>query len=124
MLKSLFCGISLQHRYNITKTVRKFPIDTNLNQVGPQFYGGPLPKAVSHGDENHESLNELDEGAAVLTADNFDRISSEYETFIVPSYHMHAFKCHVHAAISTCRISFQGIVSSHESCPFLPVHYC
>ena len=53
--------------------------------MGPQFHGGPLPKAVSHEDENHEPLNELDEGAAVLTAENFDRISSEYDTSITHS---------------------------------------
>ena len=84
-LKCFLCDISLQHRFNITKTVRKFPIDPNLNQVGPQFHSGPLSKAVTHEDENHEPLNELDEGAAVLTAENFDRISSEYETSITHS---------------------------------------
>ena len=69
----------MQNRFNITKTVRKFPIDPKLNQIGPQFHGGPLSNPVSHGNENHESLDDLGEGAVIVTAKDFDRFAAEYE---------------------------------------------
>eukprot|EP00250_Pteridium_aquilinum_P028212 c36775_g1_i1 orf=195-1649(+) len=74
------------NRFNITKTVRKFPIDPKLNQVGPQFHPGPLPNPVSHGDEDHDSLEELGEGATVVTEDNFDSLAAAFPIFVVNFY--------------------------------------
>lgn len=73
-------------RFNITKTVRKFPIDPKLKMVGPEFHPGPIPNPVSHGDENHGSLEELGEGAVTLTSENFDATSKEYPILVVNFY--------------------------------------
>jgi len=65
---SKFCD--LQNRLNITKTVRKYSIDSNLNPTGSEFHPGPIPKVMNHGDEHEE---EYGEGSVSLTASNFDK---------------------------------------------------
>lgn len=73
-------------RFNITKTVQKFPIDSKLKLVGPEYHPGPIPNPASHGDEDHESLEELGDGAALVTTDNFDKFAAEYPIFVVNFY--------------------------------------
>ncbi|CAA0813943.1 Protein disulfide-isomerase 5-4 [Striga hermonthica] len=63
------------NRLNITKTVRKYSIDSNLNPTGSEFRSGPVAKTVKHDDEVDEEHNE---GSVVLTGNNFDRISHQY----------------------------------------------
>ncbi|KAH7285273.1 hypothetical protein KP509_33G019900 [Ceratopteris richardii] len=74
------------NRFNITKTVKKFPIDPKLNQIGPQFHPGPVPIPISHGDEDHDSVEELNGGAFALTEENFDRVAARFPIFVVNFY--------------------------------------
>eukprot|EP00249_Psilotum_nudum_P012448 c23791_g1_i1 orf=177-1622(+) len=76
------------NRHNITKTVKKFFIDPNMKLVGPEFHPGPIPNPVSHGDEDdaHGLLEDLGEGAAMLTSENFDVTSQEYSILAVNFY--------------------------------------
>lgn len=71
------------NRFNITKTVKKFPIDPKLKQVGPQFHPGPVPNLISHGDEDHDSS---EEGSTVLTEENFDSLAAMFPIFVVNFY--------------------------------------
>jgi hypothetical protein len=42
----------VQHRFNLTKTVRKYPIDPRLQRIGiEEFHAGSVPTLKSHGDE-------------------------------------------------------------------------
>lgn len=62
----------LQNRLNVTKTVRKYSIDRNLNPTGPEFQSGPVPRVIKHDELVDE---EYGEGSISLNARNFDRIS-------------------------------------------------
>ncbi|KAL6544444.1 Protein disulfide-isomerase 5-4 [Orobanche minor] len=68
------------NRLNITKTVRKYSIDPNLNPTGSEFRSGPITKPVKHGEEVDE---EYGEGSVVLNANNFDRISHQHPILVV-----------------------------------------
>ncbi|CAA0840367.1 Protein disulfide-isomerase 5-4 [Striga hermonthica] len=68
------------NRLNITKTVRKYSIDSNLNPTGSEFQSGPVAKAIKHDDESDEEYNE---GSVVLTGNNFDRISHRHPILVV-----------------------------------------
>ena len=61
-----------QNRLNLTKTVRKYPIDSKLRPIGSEFQSGPISGAIKHDDEDEE---EYGEGSVALTVHNFDRIS-------------------------------------------------
>ncbi|KAG5033067.1 hypothetical protein JHK85_017049 [Glycine max] len=58
------------NRLNITKTVRKFSIDSNLRPTGAEFHSGTVANAVKHDDEVDE---ESVEGSFSLTTHNFDK---------------------------------------------------
>lgn len=63
-----------QNRLNLTKTVRKFSIDSNLRPTGAEFHSGPAANAIKHDDEvDDESL----EGAFIFTSDNFDKYAHQ-----------------------------------------------
>ncbi|KAL6538401.1 Protein disulfide-isomerase 5-4 [Orobanche gracilis] len=68
------------NRLNITKTVRKYSIDPNLNPTGSEFRSGPITKPIKHGEEVDE---EYGEGSVVLNANNFDRISHQHPILVV-----------------------------------------
>ncbi|KAK9269549.1 hypothetical protein L1049_001325 [Liquidambar formosana] len=68
------------NRLNITKTVRKFPIDPHLKSTGSEFHSGPISEIIKHGDEVDE---EYGEGSISLTAHNFDRLSHEHPILVV-----------------------------------------
>ncbi|XP_038690777.1 protein disulfide-isomerase 5-4-like isoform X2 [Tripterygium wilfordii] len=70
-------------RLNITKTVRKFSIDSNLNPTGAEFHSGPVTHAIKHGDEVHE---ESDEGSVKLNAHSFDKSTHQYPILVVNFY--------------------------------------
>lgn len=59
---------------NITKTVRKYSIDSNLKATGSEFESGPITKAIKHDKEYDE---EYGEGSVTLNIRNFDRISHQ-----------------------------------------------
>eukprot|EP00850_Spirogloea_muscicola_P008758 SM000047S16897 [mRNA] locus=s47:664276:669297:+ [translate_table: standard] len=81
------------HRFNLTKTVRKYPINQHLEVVGPEHHPDPVPVTNKHGDEHHDrQLAEMKhgvyddgnlEGALVLTDDNFDHYVAEYPVVFV-----------------------------------------
>ena len=63
-----------QNRLNITKTIKKFPIDANLKPTGAEFHSGPVLHSIKHGDEVEE---DPDEGSSALTTSNFDTFSHQ-----------------------------------------------
>ncbi|KAL3639938.1 Protein disulfide-isomerase 5-4 [Castilleja foliolosa] len=68
------------NRLNITKTVRKYSIDPNLNPTGSEFQSGHHAKPIKHDEDNDE---EYGEGSVVLTGNNFDRISHQHSILVV-----------------------------------------
>lgn len=70
-------------RLNITKTIRKFSIDSDLRPTGSEFHSGPISHDIKHGDENHEIGEEPLEGSVPLTAHNFDKYSHMHQILVV-----------------------------------------
>ncbi|KAK7405080.1 hypothetical protein VNO78_06264 [Psophocarpus tetragonolobus] len=71
------------HRLNITKTVRKFSIDSNLRPTGAEFHSGTAANAVKHDDEvDQESV----EGSFSLTTHNFDNYVHQFPITVVNFY--------------------------------------
>ncbi|XP_058072629.1 protein disulfide isomerase-like 5-4 [Magnolia sinica] len=70
------------NRLNITKTIRKFSIDPNLNPTG-EFHAAPIPRLINHGDEHEQ---EYVEGAVPLTANSFDRYAQQFPILVVNFY--------------------------------------
>ncbi|KAH1222682.1 Protein disulfide-isomerase 5-4 [Glycine max] len=64
------------NRLNLTKTVRKFSIDSNLRPTGAEFHSEPAANSIKHDNEvNEESV----EGSVVLTTQNFDKYAHQYD---------------------------------------------
>ena len=61
-----------QNRLNITKTLRKYPIDSNLNPTGSEYHAGPISRLIKHDDEVDE---EYTEGSMSLNERNFDTLA-------------------------------------------------
>ncbi|XP_039687044.1 protein disulfide isomerase-like 5-4 [Medicago truncatula] len=71
------------NRMNLTKTVRKFSIDSNLRPTGSEFYLRPSTNVIKHDDKvDDESL----EGAFVFTSNNFDKYSHQFPITAVNFY--------------------------------------
>ncbi|XP_019194608.1 PREDICTED: protein disulfide isomerase-like 5-4 [Ipomoea nil] len=70
------------NRLNITKTVRKYSIDSNLRHTGSEFQSGAIV-AVKHDEEVDE---EYGEGAFSLNGRTFDRVVHEYPILVVNFY--------------------------------------
>jgi len=63
-----------QNRLNLTKTVRKFSIDSNLRPTGAEFHSEPAANSIKHDNEvNEESV----EGSVVLKTQNFDKYAHQ-----------------------------------------------
>lgn len=62
----------LQNRLNITKTIRKYPINSDLKPTGSEFHSGPISKDIKHDDEVDEQHAG---GSASLDARNFDIVA-------------------------------------------------
>lgn len=77
-------------RFNLSKTVRKFPIDHNFQVVGPQHHPGPVPTPSKHGDDPHDTrllmAQPEESGALVLTDENWEAMSHEYPVLLVNFY--------------------------------------
>ncbi|MED6175751.1 Protein disulfide-isomerase 5-4, partial [Stylosanthes scabra] len=71
------------NRLNITKTVRKFSIDSSLRSTGAEFHSGPVANAVRHDDEVEE---ESVEGSFPLTEQNFDKYVHQFPLTIINFY--------------------------------------
>ncbi|EPS68860.1 hypothetical protein M569_05909 [Genlisea aurea] len=62
------------NRLNLTKTIRKYSIDSTLIPTGPEFQSGSVSSAVRHDEEVDE---EHGEGSVVLNKLIFDKISHQ-----------------------------------------------
>ncbi|KAL2327988.1 hypothetical protein Fmac_021415 [Flemingia macrophylla] len=71
------------NRLNITKTVRKFSIDSNLRPTGAEFHSGTVSNAVKHDDEVDE---ESVEGSSSLATHNFDKYVHQFPVTVVNFY--------------------------------------
>lgn len=68
------------NRLNITKTIRKFSIDSNLRPTGAEFHSDLGSSFIKHGDDvDEESL----EGSVPLIGSSFDRLSHKYPILVV-----------------------------------------
>ncbi len=84
---SFFCFLwySVQHRFNLTKTVRKFPINSHLQRIGQEVHPGPVPNINSHGDAQDEEdipYEQLGEGAVDLNQNTFDLYALRYDLLL------------------------------------------
>ncbi|KAK7324659.1 hypothetical protein VNO77_28394 [Canavalia gladiata] len=71
------------NRLNLTKTIRKFSIDSNLRPTGVEFHSGPAANIIKHDDVvNEESL----EGSVILTTQNFDKYTHQFPLLVVNFY--------------------------------------
>ncbi|KAF8103942.1 hypothetical protein N665_0182s0049 [Sinapis alba] len=68
------------NRLNITKTVRKFPIDQHLKTTGGEFHAGFASHHINHGEEIKE---EIPDGAVSLVSSSFDSFSKHFPILIV-----------------------------------------
>ncbi|XP_068337474.1 protein disulfide-isomerase 5-4-like [Pyrus communis] len=64
------------NRLNVTKTIRKFPIGTDLRPTGSEFHSGP----VLDGDEYSG------DGSISLTAQNFEKFTHQHPILVVNFY--------------------------------------
>lgn len=71
------------NRLNITKTVRKFSIDSRLRPTGSQFHSGSVQHAVKHDEEDDV---EYGEGAVPINGHSFDKISHLFPIVVVNFY--------------------------------------
>ncbi|OIW03148.1 hypothetical protein TanjilG_11785 [Lupinus angustifolius] len=72
------------NRLNLTKTVRKFSIDSNLRPNGAEFHSGSAANIVKHDNEVDEES--IEGGALVLTAHNFDKYAHQFPLTVVNFY--------------------------------------
>lgn len=68
------------NRLNITKTIRKFSIDSKLRPTGSEFQSGPTKNLIKHDDDG---LEEYGEGSVALNGHNFDKVALEYDIMVV-----------------------------------------
>ncbi|KAH9651478.1 protein disulfide-isomerase 5-3 [Citrus sinensis] len=64
------------NRLNITKTIRKFSIGPDLRPTGSEFHSMPVINSLKHGEEADDDSVE---GSHMVTANNFDSYSHEYD---------------------------------------------
>nr|GMC53756.1 protein disulfide isomerase-like 5-4 [Ipomoea batatas] len=68
------------NRLNITKTVRKYSIDSNLRHTGSEFESGPIANAIKHDEDVDEDYTE---GSFPLNGRNFDIVAHRYSILVV-----------------------------------------
>uniref|UniRef100_A0A0R0H5U3 Thioredoxin domain-containing protein n=1 Tax=Glycine max TaxID=3847 RepID=A0A0R0H5U3_SOYBN len=74
---------AVDNRLNLTKTVRKFSIDSNLRPTGAEFHSEPAANSIKHDNEvNEESV----EGSVVLKTQNFDKYAHQFPITVVNFY--------------------------------------
>ncbi|ESW21705.1 hypothetical protein PHAVU_005G092800 [Phaseolus vulgaris] len=71
------------NRLNLTKTIRKFSIDSNLRSTGNEFHSEPTTTNIKHDNEQHE---ESIGGALELTTDNFDKYAHQFPITVINFY--------------------------------------
>ncbi|TQD82257.1 hypothetical protein C1H46_032189 [Malus baccata] len=70
------------NRLNVTKTIRKFPIGTDLRPTGSEFHSGPVLHNIKHGDGDEYS----GDGSISLTAQNFEKFTHQHPILMVNFY--------------------------------------
>ncbi|XP_014522029.1 protein disulfide-isomerase 5-4 [Vigna radiata var. radiata] len=71
------------NRLNLTKTIRKFSIDSNLRTTGHEYHSEPATTNIKHDNEVHE---ESIGGSLELTTDNFDKYAHQFPITVVNFY--------------------------------------
>lgn len=71
------------NRLNITKTIRKFSIDSNLRPTGSEYQSGIVNNVIKHDEESDEVHVE---GSIPLNAHAFDRVSKMHDILVVNFY--------------------------------------
>ncbi|XP_074310984.1 protein disulfide isomerase-like 5-4 isoform X1 [Silene latifolia] len=71
------------NRLNITKTIRKFSIDSHLRPTGPEYLSGSTTNLVKHDDDGEEDYGE---GSLALNGQNFERVAQEHDILVVNFY--------------------------------------
>ncbi|KAG5546406.1 hypothetical protein RHGRI_018552 [Rhododendron griersonianum] len=64
------------NRLNITKTIRKYPIDSNLRPTGSEYLAGVTSRVIKHDDEVDE---EYSEDSVILNGHNFESVAHRYD---------------------------------------------
>lgn len=65
--------VILQNRLNLTKEIKKVPIDPHLRETGEEYHPTPNLDLIHHGDEHQVDDNAY--AAISLTGAIFDKIS-------------------------------------------------
>ncbi|KAK9074212.1 hypothetical protein SSX86_006809 [Deinandra increscens subsp. villosa] len=71
---------SVDNRLNITKTIRKYPINRHLQTKGHEFNSGPITHTPKHDEKVDETYGE---GSVALNSHNFDKITHEHQIVVV-----------------------------------------
>ncbi|CAN1318594.1 Protein disulfide-isomerase 5-4 [Linum perenne] len=90
-------------RLNITKTVRKFSIDHNLQPTGSEFHSGPVMHLIKHDVDVGE--DEV-EGSVTLNERNFDGFSNQFPILVVNFYAPWCYWSNLLAIISLIALIF------------------
>ncbi|KAI8552762.1 hypothetical protein RHMOL_Rhmol06G0292500 [Rhododendron molle] len=69
-------NIRYGNRLNITKTLRKYPIDSNLRPTGSEYLAGVTSRDIKHDDEVDE---EYSEDSVILNGHNFESVAHRYD---------------------------------------------
>ncbi|KAG2263102.1 hypothetical protein Bca52824_070181 [Brassica carinata] len=79
------------NRLNVTKTIRKFSIDSNLRPTGSEFHSGEVLSHVNH----DEAGEEVVEDSVPLTSRNFDTLLHQYPISVVNFYAPWCYWCNL-----------------------------
>ncbi|KAF3594548.1 hypothetical protein DY000_02027398 [Brassica cretica] len=79
------------NRLNVTKTIRKFSIDSNLRPTGSEFHSGEVLSHVNH----DEAGEEVVEDSVSLTSRNFDTLLHQYPISVVNFYAPWCYWCNL-----------------------------
>ncbi|XP_058219998.1 protein disulfide isomerase-like 5-4 [Rhododendron vialii] len=71
------------NRLNITKTLRKYPIDSNLRPTGSEYLAGVTSRDIKHDDEVDE---EYSEDSVILNGQNFESVAHRHPILVVNFY--------------------------------------
>ncbi|CAH8336967.1 unnamed protein product [Eruca vesicaria subsp. sativa] len=79
------------NRLNVTKTIRKFSIDSNLRPTGSEFHSGEVLSHVNH----DEAGEEVVEDSVSLNSRNFDKLLHQYPISVVNFYAPWCYWCNL-----------------------------
>ncbi|CAH2036370.1 unnamed protein product [Thlaspi arvense] len=71
------------NRLNLTKTIKKIPIDSHLRATGEEFHSSTGLHLINHGDEDHENSSYA---AIPLTGATFEQFSHHFPILVVNFY--------------------------------------